>query len=42
MIEAVRRRAVAKEVYERVSVFGFALIMLLTFIALNNDIFGQH
>jgi regulator of sigma E protease len=42
VIEAVRRRAVAKEVYERISVFGFALIMLLTFIALNNDIFGQH
>jgi regulator of sigma E protease len=41
LIEAVRRRAVAREVYERVSVFGFALIMLLTFIALNNDL-GPH
>jgi regulator of sigma E protease len=41
LIEAVRRRAVAREVYERVSVLGFALIMLLTFIALNNDL-GPH
>ncbi len=41
LIEAVRRRAVAREVYERVSVFGFALIMLLTFIALNTDL-GPH
>jgi regulator of sigma E protease len=40
LIEAVRRRAVAREVYERVSVIGFALIMLLTFIALNNDLGG--
>ncbi|MDX6486326.1 MAG: regulator of sigma protease [Gaiellaceae bacterium] len=40
LIEAVRRRAVAREVYERVSMIGFALIMLLTFIALNNDLGG--
>ncbi|HVM57339.1 MAG TPA: site-2 protease family protein, partial [Gaiellaceae bacterium] len=33
MIETVRRRALAREVYERVSVVGFALIMLLMVIA---------
>ena len=29
LIEAVRRRALAREVYERVSVIGFALICLI-------------
>jgi regulator of sigma E protease len=38
MIEAVRRRAVAREVYERVSVIGFALILLIWVIALSNDV----
>jgi regulator of sigma E protease len=38
LIEAVRRRALAREVYERVSVVGLALIMLIFFIALNNDV----
>jgi regulator of sigma E protease len=38
IIERVRRRAVAREIYERVSVAGFALILLLTFIALSNDL----
>ena len=33
MIETIRRRALAREVYERVSVIGFALIMLLMVIA---------
>ncbi|HVM57149.1 MAG TPA: M50 family metallopeptidase [Gaiellaceae bacterium] len=33
LIETVRRRALAREVYERVSVVGFALIMLLMVIA---------
>jgi regulator of sigma E protease len=37
-IEGIRRRAVAREVYERASIIGFALIMLLFFIALNNDL----
>ncbi len=37
MIEAVRRRALAREIYERVSVFGFALIILIWVIALSND-----
>ena len=40
IIERVRRRAVAREVYERVSVIGFGLILLLTFIALSNDLGG--
>jgi regulator of sigma E protease len=40
VIERVRRRAVAREVYERVSVLGFGLILLLTFIALSNDLGG--
>ena len=37
LIEAVRRRALAREIYERVSVFGFALIILIWVIALSND-----
>jgi regulator of sigma E protease len=37
VIEAVRRRALAREVYERVSVVGFALIILIWVIALSND-----
>jgi regulator of sigma E protease len=40
LIEAVRRRAVAREVYERVSVIGFALILLLLVIASSNDVSG--
>jgi len=35
--EAVRRRALAREVYERVSVVGFALLILIWVIALSND-----
>jgi len=41
LIEAVRRRALAREVYERVSMAGIALILLLMYIALNND-FTSH
>jgi regulator of sigma E protease len=37
LIEAVRRRALAREVYERVSVIGFAVILLIWVIALSND-----
>jgi regulator of sigma E protease len=37
-IEAVRRRALAREVYERVSVVGFALIILIWVIALQHDL----
>jgi regulator of sigma E protease len=40
LIEAVRRRALAREVYERVSVIGFALIILIWVIALSNDFSG--
>jgi regulator of sigma E protease len=38
IIEAVRRRALAREVYERVSVVGFALIVLIWVIALQHDL----
>jgi regulator of sigma E protease len=37
LIESVRRRALAREVYERVSVIGFACIVLLFVIASSND-----
>jgi regulator of sigma E protease len=40
LIEAVRRRALAREIYERVSVVGFALILLIWMIALSNDFSG--
>ena len=40
LVEAVRRRALAREVYERVSVVGFAVILLIWFIALSNDFSG--
>jgi regulator of sigma E protease len=40
LIEAVRRRALAREVYERVSVVGFALVLLLLVIASSNDLSG--
>ncbi len=42
LIEAVRRRALAREVYERVSVVGFSLIILIWLIALSNDLGGKH
>ncbi len=38
LIEGVRGRAVAREVYERVSVVGIALVLLLFVIGLSNDI----
>jgi regulator of sigma E protease len=38
IIEGVRRRALAREVYERVSVIGFALIILIWVIALQHDL----
>jgi regulator of sigma E protease len=38
IIEAVRRRALAREVYERVSIIGFALIILIWVIALQHDL----
>ena len=41
IIEGIRGRAVAREVYERASVIGFAIILLIAFIALNNDLSGN-
>jgi regulator of sigma E protease len=41
IIEGVRGRAVAREVYERASVIGFAIILLIAVIALNNDLSGN-
>jgi regulator of sigma E protease len=38
LIEGVRGRAVAREVYERVSAVGIALFLILMFIGLSNDI----
>jgi regulator of sigma E protease len=40
LIEAVRRRSLAREVYERVSIVGFALVLLLLVIASSNDLSG--
>jgi regulator of sigma E protease len=41
LIEGIRRRALAREVYERVSVVGIALIVLVFVIAFSNDISGR-
>ncbi len=38
LIEGIRGKAVAREVYERVSVVGIALVLLLFMIGLTNDI----
>jgi regulator of sigma E protease len=38
IIESVRRRALAREVYERVSFIGIAIVLFIAFIALNNDL----
>jgi regulator of sigma E protease len=38
LLEAIRGRAVAREVYERVSAIGIALVLLLFFIGLSNDV----
>ncbi len=40
LIEGVRRRALAREVYERVSVVGIALILFIFVIAFSNDLSG--
>ncbi len=42
IIEGIRRRAVAREVYERASVIGFAVILMIAFIALSNDLGGKR
>jgi regulator of sigma E protease len=41
LIEAVRRRALAREVYERVSVVGIALMLLVFVIAFSHDVSGH-
>ena len=38
LVEGIRGRAVAREIYERVSVVGIAIVLLLFFIGLTNDI----
>ena len=38
LVEGVRGKAVAREVYERVSAVGIAVVLLLFFIGLSNDI----
>ena len=38
IIEGIRGRAVGREVYERVSAVGIALVLLLFFVGLSNDI----
>ena len=38
LLEAVRGRAVPREVYERVSAVGIALVLMLFFIGLTNDV----
>ena len=38
LLEAVRGRAVAREVYERVSAIGIVLVLMLFFIGLTNDV----
>jgi regulator of sigma E protease len=38
LVEGVRGRAVGREVYERVSVIGIALVLMLFFIGLSNDV----
>ena len=38
IIEGVRGRAVGREVYERVSAVGIAIVLLLFFVGLSNDL----
>jgi regulator of sigma E protease len=38
IVEGIRGRAVGREVYERVSAVGIALVLLLFFIGLSNDV----
>jgi regulator of sigma E protease len=38
IIEGLRGRAVGREIYERVSVIGIALVLFLFFIGLSNDL----
>jgi regulator of sigma E protease len=38
ILEAIRGRAVPREVYERVSAIGIALVLMLFFLGLSNDV----
>jgi regulator of sigma E protease len=38
LLEGIRGRAIAREIYERVSAVGIALVLLLFFIGLSNDV----
>jgi regulator of sigma E protease len=38
IVEGIRGRAVQRSVYERVSAVGIALVLLLFFVGLSNDI----
>lgn len=40
LLEAVRKRALAREVYERISFVGLAIVLFIAFIALQNDLSG--
>ena len=40
IIEAIRKRALPREFFERVSIIGLALVLFVAFIALNNDLSG--
>jgi regulator of sigma E protease len=41
LVEGIRGRSVGREVYERVSAVGIALVLLLFFVGLSNDIGGR-
>jgi regulator of sigma E protease len=41
IVEAIRRRALPREVYERASLIGIALVLFVAFIALSNDLSGN-
>jgi regulator of sigma E protease len=38
IVEGIRGRSVGREVYERVSAVGIALVLLLFFVGLSNDV----
>jgi membrane-associated protease RseP (regulator of RpoE activity) len=42
IVEGVRGRAVGRAVYERVSAIGIAVVLLLFFVGLSNDIGNIH
>ena len=41
LVEGLRGRAVGREIYERVSAIGIALVLILFFVGLSNDIGGR-